>query len=435
MKSLRIGIAGLGVVGSGVLDILVNHLERIERAGANLCVTGISARDQAKDRGVTHGPIDWYADPIELAVCDKIDVFVELIGGPEGVARHAVTAALESGKHVVTANKALLAKHGLELATLAEGAELSLCYEAAVAAGVPVIRSLRSGASACRINKLTAMLNGTCNYILSQMTHAGVSYEDALREAQQLGFAEADPSLDVGGDDAAQKLVILAMIAFDSTVEYGSFPVLGIENLTSNDIAAAGKLGYRIKLVAVAERNDDGYELRVHPALVDKHHSLAKADGADNYLIINADPLGQVSLAGPGAGQGATAAAIVADLIALSRGTGGPVFNTAAENLVTAKMLPSKTRPARFFLRLTLKDVPGAIAGISETLAEHGISIDSLIQPSVMATGDNSTNHDAMVVLATHVTTEAEMIQAANEIRQKPFALGEPSLIRIEDFS
>ncbi|WP_306249563.1 homoserine dehydrogenase [Parvularcula sp. IMCC14364] len=432
MNELKVGVAGLGVVGSGVAELLLNHVDRLSRAGSRLTLAGVSARDKSRDRGISMDQVVWFENPVELASSDSIDVFVELIGGASGVAHEAVQTALRHGKHVVTANKAMLAEHGAALAALAEEKRCSLLYEAAVAGGIPVIRGVREGASACRIDRLAGLLNGTCNYILTRMTMAGTSYDEALKEAQALGFAEADPAFDVGGADAAQKLAILSTIAFDAGIRYGTFPVEGIEQVTAEDISGAGKLGFRIKLLAVAQSSEGGCELRVHPALVKEDHPVAKADGADNFVIVETDPLGRLTFSGPGAGKGPTAAAVVADLVALSRGVSGPVFNAFSNDLQKANLVSADRKPSRFYLRVGLKDVPGAIAGISETLAQKDISIDSLIQPSVSAAGDG--RPDAMVMLVTHETTLAEIRAAADEIRQKAFALGAPSIIRIEDF-
>ena len=432
MKEVRVGIAGLGVVGTGVVELLVNNNERLRRAGAALSLVGVSARGRGKDRGVSLDGVRWFDTPEELAGSDNIDVFVELMGGASGPAYEAVQTALRQGKHVVTANKAMLAEHGAGLAAMAEHKGSSLLYEAAVAGGIPVIRGVREGASACRVDRLAGLLNGTCNYMLTQMSSSGWGYEEALREAQALGYAEADPSFDVGGADAAQKLAILSTIAFDAGIRYGSFPVEGIEKITAEDIAGASKLGFRIKLLAVAQKSEDGCELRVHPALVKEDHPVAKADGADNFVIVETDPLGRLTFSGPGAGKGPTAAAVVADLVALSRGVSGPVFNALSTDLQEATLVSPDQKASRFYLRVGLKDVPGAIAGISETLAQRGISIDSLIQPSVSASGEGKP--DAMVMLVTHETTMTEIRAAADEIRQKAFALGAPSIIRIEDF-
>ncbi|MCI5044643.1 MAG: homoserine dehydrogenase, partial [Aquisalinus sp.] len=429
---VKVGVAGLGVVGTGVVELLTHNSDRLRRAGANLKLVGVSARDQSKDRGVALAGFHWFDDPTELAACEDIDVFVELMGGANGPAYEAVQTALRHGKHVVTANKAMLAEHGTGLAAMAEQKESSLLYEAAVAGGIPIIRGVRDGASACRVDRLAGLLNGTCNYMLTQMTSSGWGYEEALREAQSLGYAEADPSFDVGGADAAQKLSILSTIAFDAGIRYGSFPVEGIEKITAEDITGAQKLGFRIKLLAVAQRSEGGCELRVHPALIKEDHPVAKADGADNFVIVETDPLGRLTFSGPGAGKGPTAAAVVADLVALSRGVAGPVFNSFSSDLQEATLVSPDQNSSRFYLRVGLKDVPGAIAGISETLAQKSISIDSLIQPSVSASSEGKP--DAMVMLVTHETTMPEIRAAADEIRQKAFALGAPSIIRIEDF-
>ena len=435
MTKLRIGVAGLGVVGGGLLSILMQKSERFERAGIEIEIAGISARNRQRDRGVPLDHIDWYDDPVELAKSD-IDVFVELVGGADGTARAAVEAALTAGKHVVTANKALIAEHGLHLARLAEKKGVSLFYEAAVAAGIPAIYSLRGGAAASGIDKITGILNGTCNFILTQMAETGASYDDALAEAQKLGYAEADPTFDVGGFDAMHKMCILATIGFDVGIDFRTISVSGIEKITAEDIDAAAKLNYRIRLLAIASRAETGLELRVHPALVDDMHSLALAAGPDNVLLFEGDPIGRIQVTGPGAGAGPTASAVAADIIAIARGAGGPVFNAPVDRLRDLPVVDPDKQVSRFYLRITLRDVPGAAAAITDTLAKHDISIDSLLQPSVERPGKHGgpQSDSATLVLTTHCTKTAEMLHVVREISEKSFVAGVPSVIRIEDF-
>ena len=430
MSVLRIGIAGLGVVGGGLLDILVNHGERLHRAGTRFEIAGVSARNRHRDRGVSLDGYEWFDDPVALAKSDGIDILVELIGGADGSALAAVEAALTSGKHVVTANKALIAEHGQKLADLAEENDVSLCYEAAVAGGIPAIRAVREGAAGATISRIAAILNGTCNYILTEMESTGASYQDALADAQRLGFAEADPAFDVGGFDAAHKLAILATIAFDTRVDFHALSVSGIEEVASEDVAAARELGYRIRLLALASADESGIELKVHPALVQASHVIARTVGPENVLLIDSEPLGRLTLAGPGAGAGPTASAVIADLVAIARKAGGPVFNSPVSQMRSLALKQPEQEISRFYLRVRLKDVPGAIAGITEKLASQDISIDSLLQPSVETAGLT----EAMVVLTTHRTSLASITSAAGEIARQPFAVGDPSIIRIQDF-
>jgi homoserine dehydrogenase len=427
MSDVKIGIAGLGVVGGGLLDILLNRTEKLARLQSAVRVAAVSARNKSSDRGVTLDGIAWFDDPVAMANSDDIDIFVELIGGSDGVARASVEAALANGKHVVTANKALIAAHGRDLAAMAEKNGVSLSYEAAVAGGIPAIRGLREGCAASSVSAITAILNGTCNYILTEMEKTGAPYEEVLKDAQNLGYAEADPSFDVGGIDAAHKLAILAMIAFDADVNFDDLTVQGIERITAEDIQAAGKLGYKIRLLAIARAYENGLQLRVHPSLVLEDHPAALAEGPNNLLIIDSEPLGRISLTGPGAGAGATAAAVAADIIAITRGARGPAFNTPSSALRNIPVLPVEHQDGCFYMRVMLHDVPGAIAGITETLARYNISIDSLLQPSVERTGTDK----ATVVLTTHTTTLHDINAAASDIAQKPFASGTPSIMRI----
>ncbi len=433
MVEFRVGIAGLGVVGGGLLQILITNADRMARTGNQFTVAGVSARSRTQDRGVALDDVAWFDDPVALAKSDDIDIFVELIGGSDGSARAAVEAALTHNKHVVTANKALIAEHGSQLAKLAEDNNVCLLYEAAVAGGVPVIRALQGGAGACDVSEVVGILNGTCNYILSEMAVTGDSYENALEDAKRLGYAEADPSFDVGGVDAAHKLAILAKIAFDADIAFSSVSITGIEDIQAEDVLAADHLGYKIKLIGVAKANmkeqGSGLELRVHPALIPEDHAIAQASGPGNVVMIESDPLGTLALSGPGAGAGATAAAVAADLLSIARGMRGPVFNTPAEQLRDVKISAPEKQQCRFYARLRLQDVPGAIASVTDTLAKHDVSIDSLVQPSAMG----AENGEADVVLTTHETTLAAVLSATTEIAQKPFSKMVPSVIRIED--
>jgi homoserine dehydrogenase len=432
MAALRIGIAGLGVVGGALLRLLLQDSERFAEAGVDVKLTAISARNRRRDRGVDISKIAWFDDPVALARSSDVDVVVELIGGADGPAHATVEAAIAAGKHVVTANKAMLAEHGAALARTAEEKGVSLLFEAAVAGGVPIIRALREGAAVSQITEIAGVLNGTCNYILSEMASRGLSYESALETAKRLGFAEADPSFDVGGVDAAHKLVVLGLVGFGVEVALGDVSVEGIELVAREDILCADALGYAIRLIAIGRRAPDGLEMRVHPALIAQHHPIARTQGPDNIVLVQSTPGGNLSLIGPGAGPGPTAAAVSADIIDVARGVRGPVFRAPARAIAPAKLLPAERQRSRCYMRLTLQDAPGAIAGVAQTLADHDISIDSLMQPSV---GEHpGEDIAASVVITTHVAPVGEVKAAVEAIASRPFSRGRPRVFRIEDF-
>jgi homoserine dehydrogenase len=432
MTTLRIGIAGLGVVGGALLRLLLLDGERFTEAGVDVRVTAISARNRRRDRGVDTSGLEWFDDPVALAKSPNVDCLVELVGGADGPARAAVAAAIASGKHVVTANKAMLAEHGAALARAAEGQGVSLLFEAAVAGGIPVIRAVREGAAVSRVTEIAGVLNGTCNYILSEMASKGLSYADALEGAQRLGYAEADPSFDVGGIDAAHKLVVLGLVGFGVETALADMSVEGIEAVAHEDIVHANALGYAIRLIAIGRRGEEGLEMRVHPALIAKSHAIARTEGADNIILIQSEPGGGLLLMGPGAGPGPTASAVSADIIDVARGVKGPVMRAPAHTLAPAKLLPADRQISRCYLRLTLQDAPGAIAGVAQALADHGISIDGLMQPSV---GEHpGQDVAASVVITTHRAPVSAVKAAVEAIAVRPFCRARPRLIRIEDF-
>ena len=378
-RPTRLGVAGLGTVGGGLLRLIADDA-RLGRLGVALSVTGVSARDRHRERDVSVDAYAWYDDPVALATAEETDVFVELMGGADGPALAATRAALSAGKPVVTANKAMIATHGAALARLAERSGAALRYEAAVGGGTPVIRGLRDGLSACAPQTIAGILNGTCNFILSQMAETGRPFADVLKEAQDLGFAEADPSFDVGGVDAAHKLAILATLAFDSEVALGDVATTGIEGVSADDLEEARRLGRGIKLLGVATLIEGRMALRVCPALIAATSPLARAQGPENVFIIDAEPVGRVGFTGPGAGADATAAAVAADLVTLARGATGPVFATQADRL---RALPGDGAGAlvnAYYLRVPLRDEPGALAAIASTLGAHGVSVDQVAQ-------------------------------------------------------
>ena len=431
-RPLSVGIAGLGTVGMGVLRLLRDNGEIVAaRAGRPIAVTAVSARTRARDRGITLSGLHWFDDPMVLASDPAIDAVVEVIGGAEGVARTLVEAALAAGKPVVTANKALLAVHGAELATLAERHGASLGFEAAVAGGLPVIKALREGLAGNRIARVAGILNGTCNYILSMMRAEGREFADVLAEAQRLGYAEADPSFDIDGIDAAHKLAILAAIAFGRPVAFADVYVEGIRRISALDIIFAGELGYRIKLLGIARQSDGGVALpgisaRVHPCMVPASAPLARVDGVTNAIVAEGDFVGRVVLEGPGAGAGPTASAVVADLVDLARGRLTPVWGALAAELSPSTSLPMQMHSGCYYLRLMVVDQPGVIADVTAVLRDLGVSLESMLQRG------RAPGEAVPVVLVTHETGEAAVRTALARIAALDAVLEEPTLIRIE---
>ena len=424
-QPLRLGIAGLGTVGVGVLRIVQKHAEMLTtRAGRPIEITAVSARSKTKDRGVDLSGYAWEDDPIDLAKRDDVDVFVELMGGDEGPAKDATEAAIASGKDIVTANKALLAVHGHALALAAEDADLSIRYEAAVAGGIPVIKALTEGLAGNEINRVMGVMNGSCNYILTRMEDAGLSYEAVFDEANALGFLEADPELDVGGIDAGHKLALLASIAFGTQVDFAGVTLEGIGSVTIEDIHQAADMGYKIKLLGVAQMTGRGLEQRMSPCLVPDTSPLGQLQGGTNMIVLEGDSIGQIVLRGAGAGEGATASAVMGDVMDLARGLRLPVFGQPAAGL-------RKSRPAHsavaapYYLRLQLLDKPGALAKVASALGEAGISIDRMRQY-------NHEGGDAPVLIVTHKTTRTALDEAMIGFEGTGVVRGAPVAIRIE---
>ena len=401
---MRIGIAGLGTVGAGVVQLLHANADLITaRAGQPITVAAVSARDRKRDRFLPANPMEWVDDPIQLATVPGLDAVVELIGGADGPALHLVRASLAAGRPVVTANKALIAVHG---ATLPRTAPLA--FEAAVAGGIPVIKALREGLSANRITRVAGILNGTCNYILTAMREQKRDFADVLAEAQALGYAEADPATDIDGVDAAHKLAILAALAFGHPVRFDAVYVEGIRRVSALDIAFAEELGYRIKLLGIARRTEAGVEARVHPCLVPQNAPIARVDGVFNAVVAEGDAVGRVMLEGRGAGAGPTASAVVADLIDLARGRLTPVWgqDTPADDAV----VPIGQHLGAYYLRLMVIDKPGVIADVAAVLRDHGVSLESLLQHG------RNPGEPVAVVLLTHEVREHAMRAAADAI-------------------
>ena len=421
-NALRLGIAGLGTVGVGVIKIVQEHAAMLEaRSGRPISISAISARSKAKDRGVDLSGYAWEDDPADLAKRDDVDVFVELIGGDNGPAKTAVETAIAAGKHVVTANKAMLALHGQELALAAEASGTNLRFEAAVAGGIPIIKTLTEGLAANKINRIMGVMNGTCNYILTRMESAGLSYEEVFKEADNLGFLEADPNLDVGGIDAAHKLVLISSIAFGTQVNFAGADLEGIGQITIQDIDHARDMGFRIKLLGVTQMTDAGLEQSMRPSLVPASSPLAQLEGGTNMIVVEGDAVGQVVLRGAGAGEGPTASAVMGDVMDIARGLKLPVFGQPANTLKPAKAAKASNASA-FSLRLNLKDVPGVMAQISTALADADVSIDRMRQFS----------HDdisAPVMIVTHPTkrdaveTAFASIAGLNVTTQAPLML------------
>ncbi|WP_299739336.1 homoserine dehydrogenase [uncultured Roseobacter sp.] len=422
---LRLGIAGLGTVGIGVLRIIRQHSEMLAaRTGREITLSAVSARDKSKDRGVPLDRYDWEDDPVALARRDDIDVFVELIGGHDGPARQAVEAALAAGKDVVTANKALLAIHGQSLAEAAENAGRTLRYEAAVAGGIPVIKSLMEGLAGNDVTRVMGVMNGSCNYILTRMETAGLSYAEVFAEADGLGYLEADPQLDVGGIDAAHKLAILSSLAFGTRVDFDGIALEGIDRVSIDDIRAAADMGYKIKLLGVAQMTGRGLEQRMQPCLVPDTSPLGQLDGGTNMVVLEGDAVGQIVLRGPGAGEGPTASAVMADVCDIAKGARGPVFGFPAAQLKTST--PARAQmPAPYYLRMSLEDKPGALAKIASVLGEAGVSIDRMRQY-----GHDDTK--APVLIVTHKTTPDALNTALAEMNSTGVLSGTPVALRIE---
>jgi homoserine dehydrogenase len=422
MGVMRIGIAGLGTVGGGLLKLLSANQGR----GPAMAVTAVSARNRGAPRAVDVSALPWFEDPVALAQTAPIDVFVELIGGAEGPAKRAVEAALDRGLHVVTANKALLAEHGLALAQRAEAKGVSIGFEAAAAGGAPAIKMLKEGLAGNAVQAVAGILNGTCNYLLTEMEASGRPFADVLAEAQRLGYAEADPTMDVGGFDAAHKIALLAALAFDAPPDMRAVEIEGVSDVTLLDIRLAGKLGYRIKLIAKAERGGGAVRARVAPVLLAMDHPLAKVDGALNAVVIDADPVGRLTLIGRGAGGGPTASAVAADLIDLAYGVRRPVFGLPADQL-KALDAAAPSAEGRFYLRLLVKDRPGVIAAVADALARHGVSIESFLQDPA---------HDAAavpIVLTTQRCARAALMAAIAQIAGLDVVAAPPRYLSIED--
>jgi homoserine dehydrogenase len=430
----RVGVAGLGTVGSAVVSLMQRHAAQISaRCGRDIRVTAVSARDRGRDRGIDVSAFEWHDDPVALANSGQVDCVVELIGGADGQAKATVEAALKAGKPVVTANKAMLAHHGLALAALAEASGAALGFEAAVAGGSPIVKTLRESLAGNEVSRVSGILNGTCNYILSRMEQEGLGFAEVLADAQRLGYAEADPTFDVGGFDTAHKLAILTSLAFGTQIDAEAIHVEGISAITPLDLKMATELGYRIKLLGVAERTASGIEQRVHPTMVPRNWPIAQVMGVTNAVNVHADAVGELTLVGPGAGGAATASSVLSDLVDMARGSTVLPFGRPVGTLVVAERQPMQRHEGGYYIRLSALDRPGAAASIATRMAERQISLESIVQrrsPDADRTGRSGA--PVPVVLITYATSEAAIRAALDAVLADGHISEPPQAIRIE---
>jgi homoserine dehydrogenase len=436
-EPLKVGLAGLGTVGSAVVHLLDQGREKlIARSGRPIEIVALNARNRGKKRGFDLRKFRWIADPVALARDPSIDVLVEVIGGAGDPAKAAVEAALTAGKPVVTANKALLAAHGQKLAALAERNKVALNYEASVAGGIPIIKTLREGLNGASFSRIYGILNGTCNYILSRMEKDRLAFEDCLREAQRLGYAEADPTFDIEGHDTAQKLAILASLAFGTKIDPKAIYVEGISSIALADLDAASELGYRIKLLGVAMKTDAGIEQRVHPTMVRKDAPIAQVMGVTNAVTVDAEGLAPITLVGPGAGGQATASAIVADLADIARGVCNAPFGRPVARMTAIRKAPMQHHEGGYYIRLLARDRPGTAATIARRLAQQKISLESIVQrhpvESAGAAQPGRSGEAVPVIMTTYATSEDAVHKALAAVRRDRVVYGRPQVIRIE---
>ncbi|HEU4661557.1 MAG TPA: homoserine dehydrogenase [Pseudolabrys sp.] len=435
-QPLKIGVAGLGTVGAALVSQIADQRATLAaRCGRTIEVVAVCARARGKDRGIDLKKIKWFSDPVVLARDADVDVFVELIGGAGNPAKSAVEAALASGKSVVTANKAMLAKHGLALAALAEKNKVALNFEAAVGGAIPIVRTLREGLAGNAIERVYGILNGTCNYILTRMEQEKLSFAESLKEAQRLGYAEADPTFDVEGHDTAQKLAILASLAFGTRVDQSAVYVEGISSITPADLSAADELGYRVKLLGVAVRTQKGIEQRVHPTMVRKDAAIAQVMGVTNAVTLDVAGINPLTLVGPGAGGMATASAVLADIgdIARRGGAATPPFGRPTRELAAVRKAPMQRHEGGYYIRLLARDKPGTAASIAKRLAQYDISMESIVQrQGKEAVASQIPRGSVPVILITYATTEDAVRKALAAVGRDKVISGRPQVIRIE---
>ena len=427
-RPLRIALAGLGTVGGGVVKLLDANADLIaRRAGRPVEIVAVSARDRNRDRGLDLARFDWVDDTASLAARADVDVVVELLGGSDGPALVLAERTIAAGKAFVTANKAMIAHHGLALAAAAEAHGVALKYEAAVAGGIPVIKGLREGAAANVLAQVYGILNGTCNYILTRMESEGSDFAGVLADAQALGFAEADPSFDVDGIDAAHKLSILASLAFGTRIDFAGVATGGIRRILAGDIAQARALGFCIRLVGLAEADAQGLFQRVAPCLVPLAHPLAHVDGAMNAVVAEGNFVGRLFLSGRGAGEGPTASAVVADLIDIARGEIGPAFAMPIASLATPVTADAGERRERAYLRFTVADRAGVLAELTAAMRDSGVSIESMIQKGIAPDGGT------LIVMTTHEVHVRAVDAAIERLQNSPSLVGTPMRMPILD--
>jgi homoserine dehydrogenase len=433
-ESLKVGVAGLGTVGAALIAQIVRERGMLaERCGRGIDVVAVCARSRNKNRGVDLKKMKWFGDPVALAEAPGIDVFVELMGGAGDPAKAAVEAALSSGKAVVTANKALLAKHGVRLAALAEKHRVALNFEASVAGAIPIVRTVREEFAGNTVERIYGILNGTCNYILTRMEQEGLAFDECLKDAQRLGYAEADPSFDIEGHDTAQKLSILASLAFGTKADENAVYVEGISSIQPADIAAADELGYRVKLLGVAVRTAKGVEQRVHPTMVRKDSAIAQVMGVTNAVTIDPKGINPITLIGPGAGGMATAASVLSDIADVARGMRLPPFGRPVARLDSVSKAPMQRHEGGYYIRLLARDKPGTAATIATRLAEQEISLESIVQRHPKGAPEAETKSGPVpVILITYATTEDAVRKALAAVGRDRVISGRPQVIRIE---
>ncbi len=422
----KIGIAGLGTVGTGIIDVYQKNIREInKKAGREIILMAVSAQNKNRDRGVVLTDFHWEDNPLSLAERNDIDLIVEVIGGSDGAAKTLIERALQNRKHIVTANKALIAKHGVYLAELAEHKGVNLRFEAAVAGAIPIVKSILESLSSNTIHKILGVMNGTCNYILTRMEQTGKSYEEVFAEADSLGYVEADPTLDVGGIDAAQKLAILSAIAFQTAVDFDNVEVDGIEKISLVDIENAKSMGYRIKLLGISQQTEGGVHQEVEPCLVPRSSAIAKLEGGTNMVVVDSDFVGQVSFTGPGAGAGPTASAIWSDIIDVVRENKNLPFGISTKYLKNIDKALTDIRNC-YYLRFTLEDKPGVLAKVAAILGNNEISIDRMRQTA-------HDGNEAPLLIVTHNTSRDKISKAIVEIKHLDVCLNTPVAIKIEE--
>ena len=436
MKPINVGLLGIGTVGGGAFTVLARNQEEIgRRAGCSITMKIVADKDLEKVRAIVGERALVTADAFEVVQNPDIDVIVELIGGT-GIARELILKAIANGKHVVTANKALLAQHGNEIFAAARKADVMVAFEGAVGGGIPIIKSLREGLSANRIEWIAGIINGTSNFILSEMRDKGASFQDALAEAQRLGYAESDPTFDIEGVDSAHKLTIMAAIGFGIPMQFESAYVEGIAKLSREDIQYAEELGYRIKLLGIAKRKENGIELRVHPTLIPSKRLIANVEGVMNAILVKGDAVGQTMYYGAGAGAEPTASAVVADLIDVARMMTAdpehrvPHFAFQPDQLASTPILPMSEVETSYYFRMCVFDKPGVLADVTRILADSGISIDAMVQKEPPEGEDR-----VSIIMLTHRTIEKNVNAALAKIEALAVVAGKVTRIRLEQLN